>query len=343
MKEDKKDWVCLEPFTYAEVFRSSTYMCCPQWLPVNLGDPRTIANNWKSQQANDIRESILDGSYKFCNEDVCPKLSELKKGRTAGFIRKEEFLINRKLYDTKLPSHLRYNFDRSCNLKCPSCRLDFIKFEGKDRTNADDLIVTLERQLGASTTMIDCTGSGDPFFSRTFKKWLMTLDKGKYPKLERIHLHTNGTLWNESNWNKMKNVHTLVKSCEISIDAATKHTYENITRLGGKWETLVSNLKFIATLPHLESVRTSFVVQEGNFHEMLLFYELIETIFHNSSKEWKIFYHRINDWGLYTKEKFKELDVADSNHPKFSEFREIFSKLPNNRHVIHNLPTLGSQ
>ena len=32
-------------------------------------------------------------------------------------------------------------------------------------------------------------------------------------------------------WDSMPNVHKYVKSCEISIDAGTKDTYENKTRL----------------------------------------------------------------------------------------------------------------
>ena len=43
-------------------------------------------------------------------------------------------------------------------------------------------------------------------------------------------------------WDSMPNVHKYVKSCEISIDAGTKDTYENKTRLGGNWENLMNNL-----------------------------------------------------------------------------------------------------
>jgi wyosine [tRNA(Phe)-imidazoG37] synthetase (radical SAM superfamily) len=100
-----------------------------------------------------------------------------------------------------------------------------------------------------------------------------------YPNLKSIHLHTNGTLWNESNWSKMTNVHRFIKSAEISVDAATKDTYENYTRLGGKWEDIQSNLKFIATLPNLEYVTMSFVVQNSNYKEMEMFYKMSEEIF----------------------------------------------------------------
>ena len=71
--------------------------------------------------------------------------------------------------------------------------------------------------------------------------------------MKRIHIHTNGILWTEQLWERMKSVHPFVKSCEISIDAATQDTYENKTRIGGKWETLLKQLDFIINIPTINS------------------------------------------------------------------------------------------
>ena len=76
----------------------------------------------------------------------------------------------------------------------------------------------------------------------------------------------------------LENVHKFIKSAEISVDAATKDTYENYTRLGGKWEDIQHNLRFIATLPNLEYVTMSFVVQNANYKEMEMFYKMSEEI-----------------------------------------------------------------
>ena len=54
--------------------------------------------------------------------------------------------------------------------------------------------------------------------------------------MERIHIHTNGILWTQNLWEKMKPIHPFVKSCEISIDSSTKETYENLVRIGGQWD-----------------------------------------------------------------------------------------------------------
>ena len=76
----------------------------------------------------------------------------------------------------------------------------------------------------------------------------------------------------------MKSVHPFVKSCEISIDAATQDTYENKTRIGGKWETLLKQLDFIINIPTINSYIFSFVVQDSNYKEMYDFSQLINNL-----------------------------------------------------------------
>ena len=335
---DKKNWVCLNPYEYVEIFKKETALCCPQWLPEKLGDPTTVLANWKSPKADSIRESVSDGSYRHCNENTCPHLSNLKLGNSKGFIHKSQFNDYLERRGELLPIIARLSFDESCNLKCPSCRVDFINTTGKKLEKVHKTMNEVEIQLGPSLERIDCTGSGDPFYSKTFKKWMMNLDKAKYPNLKHIHLHTNGTLWNRSNWDKIKNVHTLVKSCEISIDAATKTTYEKYTRIGGKWESLIENLNFISTIPQLKTLQFSFVVQEANFKEMKEFYDLIYEIFNDTGKEWRVFYNRVSNWGTFTSEEYKQIDIADPTHPRSEEYLRAFKLIPSNVNVIHNLP-----
>jgi hypothetical protein len=43
-------------------------------------------------------------------------------------------------------------------------------------------------------------------------------------------------------WDSMSNIHAYVKTCEISIDAATKETYEKL-RLGGRWDKIIEGLE----------------------------------------------------------------------------------------------------
>lgn len=334
---DKKDYVCLQPFTFVELFDHKSFMCCPNWLPVDLGDPNKIKENWNSEKADDVRISMLDGSYRHCIESRCPKLTGLKEGKTDGFMHKSEFKKRIDEFKNVLPKEIKFNFDQSCNLMCPSCRVHKINYEGKQRNRTEELLKNVEEQLAEGLERIDCTGSGDPFFSRTFRKWLMTFNPALYPNLKRIHLHTNGTLWNESNWSRMTKVHKLVKSAEISIDAATKETYENFTRLGGKWEDIYTNLHYIAKQPYLETVTLSFVVQQSNYKEMKMFYDMGEEIFGNTRINWSIFYNRVVNWGTFEKKEFETVDVGNPEHPEYNDLLDIYKTLPVNSKVRHNL------
>lgn len=333
----KTDWVCTQPFEFSEIFDHTMYMCCPQWLPHNLGNPNSVYENWISDKANKIRESIVDGSYRYCNENKCPKLIGLKQGKSHGFIPKQEFLDNIDQYKDSPIRSVKFNFDQSCNLQCPSCRTEKINYEGEKRARTEELINNIEEQMGEGLERIETSGSGDPFFSRTFRKWLINFDLSKYPNLKHIHLHTNGTLWNKSNWDRMKKIHPFVKSCEISIDAATQDTYENKTRIGGKWNDIIENLHYISTLPFLKEVVLSFVVQYDNYKEMEKFYHLCIDIFSNSGKDHKVFYNRVANWGTFTQKQFDHVDISNPNHIEYTNFLMEYNKLPINSNIIHNL------
>jgi organic radical activating enzyme len=333
---DKKDFVCLQPFEFTEFFDYKTYMCCPNWLPVDLGDPNEIATIWTSEMANKVRESMLDGSYRYCIESRCPKLTGLKEGKSHGFMPKEEFLRRKDEYNDPVPKSVKFNFDQSCNLQCPSCRIEKINYEGDNRDRTELILKNIEDNLSENLQHIECTGSGDPFFSRTFRKWMMDFDPSKYPNLKSIHLHTNGTLWNESNWSRMDNIARFVKSAEISVDAATKETYE-ITRLGGKWEDISANLRFIATIKSLQHLTLSFVVQDTNYKEMKMFFEMAEEIFDDTRIDYQIFFNRIVNWGTFDNATFLLKDVGNPNHPEYKNMVDIYNTLPKTYKIRHNL------
>jgi hypothetical protein len=85
-----------------------------------------MEENWNSQLAEDIRNSIIDGSYKFCIESKCPKLTGLKEGKINGLIEKKNFNIHD--YNPSTLKSVKFNFDQSCNLQCPSCRTNKINY-----------------------------------------------------------------------------------------------------------------------------------------------------------------------------------------------------------------------
>ena len=324
---DKKEYICSAPFNYTEVFDDRQYLCCPSWLPVDVWDGKSIKSSFFSDKAKEVRESIIDGSYKYCDEKQCPYLSGLKNNNySTKFVKKDkksiEFFRNKNEIQT-----VNFCFDRSCNFQCPSCRSELINYYGKDRKQVEEKLDEITNEISSTVKRLYLTGTADPFYSKSFREFLETLDSKKFNKLESIHLHTNGSLWNKTMWERVKAIHPYVNSCEVSIDAGTKETYETKTRIGGKWDVLLENLEFITTIDTIKFFSFSFVVQDSNFREMKLFYDMITNYMKDSKSKFDVFYNSIVNWGTYTEEEYLEKNVTNPNHKDHKEFLEVLEEM----------------
>jgi len=340
-----KDYICAVPFSSLEVRNSKRFLCCDGWLKKNLPENTSPYNAWNSDEAHDIRESILDGSYKYCEAKICPYLNQLKTfgnlGKVEPIYHKDDLpptladLINQhKSNQLNTPRVVQFSFDDSCNLKCPSCRVELIMANSEKIKFVKQNIIDIQNDFGNDVRTLYITGTGDPFVSVGFRDFLREFDKDKWPQLENIHLHTNATRWNKKMWDSMVNVHKYIKSCEISIDAATKDTYENKVRLGGNWDELLENLKFISTIPTLKNIKTSFVVQTHNYKEMKSFYDLMVSIFGNRVN---VFYAKIINWETFTEEEFLTHKIWDTEHPLYDDFVNEINSFILKDNVWHNL------
>ena len=140
-------------------------------------------------------------------------------------------------------------------------------------------------------------------------------------------------------WDTMPNIHQYVKCIEISIDAATKLTYETKVRLGGVWETLIQNLLFLSKLESVERVVFSMTVSKNNYKEMYMFWELLKPLFEHK-KVLVINYRRLVQWGTFTPEELKDLCVFEKDHPLFSDFMKELKRIHQLPHVDNNFNDL---
>lgn len=350
-------YICTKPFTWLELGENGVcWMCCPSWLNQPIGNILTqpFEEVWNGKIAQDIRKSMYDGSYRYCN-DNCPFKEKLD-----GPIRSKEAIINDKSLDKRFRDSINkeltvlpYNplqvnavYDRSCNLSCPSCRIKVFVAIGEEKNR---ILQVQEKMI--SDCMDDChylciTGSGDPFGSPNFRKLLQELDPEIFPQLWHIHLHTNAILWTPEAWEKLYKIHHLIQSAEISIDACSSETY-SINRRGGDWDKLMKNLDFISkikvmrgfperTLQPLE-MRISFVVQQNNWREMKEFVKLGQKYNFNVS------FGKLVDWGSWPQEELRRRQVHLPDHPEHEEFVKFISspiftrnkiQLGNLRHLV---------
>ena len=333
---DLKNYICDVPFNSLEIHNNVCFLCCPSWLTKKIeNNNRTVNNIFNGEEVDDIRNSILDGSYKYCDKKMCPYLNKLIKDNIAtGPLKTRETSKYKNGTISNSPDYVVMNFDRTCNYKCPSCRVDLIVENSQGIKRVEKTIEEIDNHFSKNVKILYITGSGDPFVSVGFRNYLKNFNPKKYPNLQRIHLHTNASMWNEDMWNTMPNIHKYVKTCEISIDAGTKETYETKTRIGGEWDNLISNLNFINTIKTLGNIKTSFVVQDTNYKEMEMFYNLMYSIF---GKKVNVFFGKITNWGTFTDEEFKLKQVWDENHSEHARFKEEFNKIWNKPNLFHNL------
>ncbi len=311
---------CDRPFRHLEVhLQGKIYLCCPAWLPhqvASIEDGQSLSQAFNSPSAQSIRESIHDGSFRFCRHQLCPKIQAgtlpLKKEVLDPDLRR---IIEDRVVDGLEPTFLNFCFDESCNLSCPSCRVQkTLHTKGEEFEQRRDLQNRLVKEFFATShdraLVINITGSGDPFGSKVFRELLFTLDGFRFPGL-LINLQTNGVLFTPKAWERMKGLHQNINLVLISFDAATLETYAT-TRRGGDWNRLLENVRFVSNLKrekHVKELRLDFVVQRANYTEMPQFVELARSLAVDGVR-----FSRLNNWGTWNAARFLHEDVCRASH-----------------------------
>ena len=325
----------MSPFNYLELHKNGVYCCCPSWLPTKLGELNGIEKIVNGDKLKEIQESIINGTYSFCDKNLCPYLSELIHNQVAvgNFVKKTDKLIQ-KLLTTEQTIRVNFAFDRSCNLSCPSCRVSVIMANGKEIELIDQTIEKITNELGYKIDCIYLSGSADPFASKSFRKFLLNFDKSKFPKLNLIHIHTNAILLNEELWNRLEHLHKYIRTIDVSIDAASRDTYE-VVRRGGDWDILLKNIEFISNIKTIGTKTFSFVVQDNNYMEMYDFYKLISNLKHKT--DYVVLFTKILNWGTFSDAEFKLKCIWDESHPEFNKFLHQLDKINSLYKCSHNM------
>jgi sulfatase maturation enzyme AslB (radical SAM superfamily) len=318
---------CPNPFQQLDVYESGdARVCCQSWLPKEIGNvgAASVAEVWNSEAAQEIRASILDGSFRYCDHRACPviqdgRLSTLEDARKNPDF--TEIIEQGKTRLDTLPGFTNLCNDLSCNLWCPSCRSERINHtEGDAFEKAKELQERIEQALFSEPTdrpfRVNVTGSGDPFASKVFRQFLYGLDGADFPNL-RISLQTNGVLLTPRNWARMEKIHENIDQVIVSFDAATSETYAK-TRRGGHWDTLLKNVRNLGALRQagkLNYLRLDFVVQQANYHEIPAFVDLAESLGADHAC-----FSLILDWGSWSRALFEVQCVWKKTHPEFDDF-----------------------
>ena len=323
---------CRKPFEHFEIHpNGSVSLCCYTWLPHHAGvvdKNNSVGEVFNSIKVKKIRESIHDGSFKYCNCDLCPHIQngtlpnkEDVKGPRMKEIVRDECIDNLK------PDFYNLCYDESCNLECPSCRVNKISYiKGKEYEQRleiqNQIIKEVFDEPHDRNCTVNITGSGDPFGSKLFRDLLFNIDGKKFPRVN-INLQTNGVMFTPKYWDKMNKIQANINTVIVSYDAGTPGTYSK-TRKGGDWYQLQQNMKFLSELRQSDKInelRIDFVVQRENYKEM----PLVVNIGKNLSVD-GVYFSCIVDWGTWSKSVFTDQAVCNPDHPEHSKFLDVVNR-----------------
>ena len=303
-------------------------LCCYTWLPHYAGTvdkdntPHDVFNSIKVEK---IRESIHDGSFKYCDCKLCPHIQNgtLPDKKDIKGPRMKKIVENRTISNLK-PDFYNLCYDESCNLKCPSCRSDNIShIKGEEYEQRLQIQKQIIKEIFDEPHNRNCTvnitGSGDPFGSKLFRELLFSIDGKKFPRVS-INLQTNGVMFTPKYWDKMEKIHDNINAVIVSYDAATQHTYDQI-RKGGDWDILQKNMTFLSTLRQqnlINELRIDCVVQTRNYEEMPELVELGKKL-----KVDTVYFSRIVDWNTWNIYRFNREAVWREEHPQYKSFQQV--------------------
>jgi hypothetical protein len=318
---------CRNAFRRLEILEHSYYVCCPAWLPKPAADSaQSLREAWNSPALQEIRKSILDGSFAFCTS-ACTDLAEARKGvaRRGRPVQPIDQVDDP--YSTDIirsgatvlpggPFEIAITNDRSCNLRCPSCRKHaYVEIPEHSMAKAQRILEELEPVRG-DLQVLGMLGNGDPFASKMCQAVLESISPEGYPHLN-IHIITNGQLLTSARWNALGSARPLIRAIDVSVDASSEATYA-LNRVGGSWPRLLDNLSFIADLRQrgaLTFFGVSMVVQANNWREMQGFVALGERLGVD-----RILFTAIRHWVAISGDKFRAKAVHRPGHPEYNAF-----------------------
>jgi len=293
---------CNVPKKYISIDKKGRcfHCMCDGWVPWpsgNLLDFESIEQVFNNPVAKKIQESTeLNGSFKFCNTTHCK-------------IREHSISFNNDLY------YINLGIDDSCNIKCPSCREKLIFYKSGRVFEYKKLLSNhFQSLIGRFDNNLEIIigSDGDAFASLIYRDFLYNI---KENKKHQYVLKTNGLLI-EKKILKLPIIHQISR-LEISIDAATKKTYD-LVRPPGDWNKLIKNLNFIKDNINTKLV-FNFTIQKNNFNDIESFIHMCSL--YNAQPSFSL----LQDWGTWA--NFSEHSIENLNNIYYNQWQEVKQEL----------------
>lgn len=306
---------CKAPFSSIEISAlGEIYLCCPATLNISIGNiyKSPFEEIWYSDKAKQIRREILKNNYQYCNLKICDPINNIMQKKFSKF---DNFIVNF-AENPPYPLYVKYCHDLHCNIKCITCRDEFIINNTQQTIELDTKIEKLLTCL-KNCKIVSMNGTGEALASKHGHHLIKAINKN-FPHIY-FEFHTNGVLCNKKLLEKLGILDKVI-SVNISMHASTKKTYEKIM-LGSNYSKVLENLKFLAELKkagQLKALDLYFVVHKINYKEMKDFVNFAQKysadVYFWEYRKWA------NKWG---EENYNKVAIYEKSHYLYNDFAKI--------------------
>lgn len=265
---------------------------------------------YHGEKANKLRESLICGSYSYCQVDRCPFLAN-------GTIKDELVELDE---IPEYPDEIYLAYDRTCNYNCTCCYN--CKETPEEYKNNIEIIEKKLEPVLKKVRKIGANGDGELFASphilKTLHDW-----KPEAPAEEiSVSLETNGSLFTPKNWEKISNLGQYQLKVNITIFSFEESTYQFLSGTKLPISNLENNLRFVKELREqgiINELELATVMQEYNFREIP---ELVRRCIEEFGAD-QVRIRPYLQWGVQDHAMEWFYDVRNPYHPYNKEYQRV--------------------
>lgn len=308
--------VCRNAVEFVQVINEEGQVRICGWLK-DGGVIGNLSNNtmeeiYHSQAAELIREKHLNRDYSNCNPNACPFVANSNVEKN--FIELDEI--------PKFPPALYLAYENVCNYRCVMCTIPEC-MKNVDSTARENNLNRIDSELLKVlpyVKKISANGLGELFSSKHILKLLAEWKPIANVEDCSVELETNGSLFNEQNWEKIKNLGQYHLAVTVTILSFDEPVYQELSGTELPISNLINNLYFIKSLREkgiINHLTLATVYQERNFRTLPEFTK-------RCLEEFSADYVRLRPFEPWREVDMKDWfkDVRNKYHPYHNEFLE---------------------
>ena len=269
---------------------------------------------WDGDKAKEVRASIKDGSFRYCDSVSCPFLSN----NTLPDLTPKEFDDKINGFMNTPPVEFNLAYDSVCNHVCPTCRDECFVADNeyKDRIRSIDEAL---KPFLEGAKLIMASGNGDVFTSKSMMKLFSNFKPQNNDCV--IKLETNGTFV-QKNWGFLKNLEGYALQIVVTPNSYEKETYKHLSGGLDNLDKAIAGLRFLGELRKenkIQELKVTMVVQDANFRE-------IPSFIKKSLDEFNVDIVQLRPvmkWFNLSHEGYLQKNVLNPLHPDHGDYLKV--------------------